>query len=189
MNAALDDVRIEVACFEVHGQLYGVDVQQIREIVRSQAVTPLPRAPGLVEGVMDLRGTIVPVVDLGRALGGSPCAGGPRARIAIVEVDGLVFGLRVDAAADVMAVAASDVDEPPTLVTQAGYEAVRAVVRQPGAPPTMVLSLEHLLECVYRRALESRPRDSEGQAPGALPEAEGEGAGVPGGAAERSQDG
>jgi purine-binding chemotaxis protein CheW len=172
VSAGPDDVRIEVACFEVHGQLYGVDVQQIREIVRSQAVTPLPRAPGLVEGVMDLRGTIVPVVDLGRALGGGGCASGPRARIAIVEVDGLVFGLRVDAAADVLAVAASDVDEPPALVTQAGYEAVRAVVRQPDGPPTMVLSLEHLLECVYRRALERADEREAGAEGGAAGRAE-----------------
>lgn len=153
MSAALDDSRIELACFEVHGQLFGVDVQQIREIVRSQVVTPLPRAPGLIEGVIDLRGAILPVVDLGRALRDAPAGGGARARIAIVEVDGLVFGLRVDAAADVLAVAASDVGEPPALVAQSGYVAVRAVVRRADAAPVLVLSLEHLLERVYRSAL------------------------------------
>jgi purine-binding chemotaxis protein CheW len=161
VTGAFEDSRVELACFRVHGQLYGVDVQQIREIVRSQEVTKLPKAPGLVEGVIDLRGTIVPVVDLGRALGGSPCAEAPGARIAIVEVDGLVFGLRVDAASDVVAVPASDVGEPPPLVTQAGYEAVRAVVRREGAAPTMVLSLEHLLECIYRGALSPQAEASE----------------------------
>jgi len=149
----MDDDHVELACFEVRGQLFGVDVQQIREIARSQAVTPLPQAPGLIEGVIDLRGAIIPVIDLGRALCGEPIADGRRARIAIVEVDSLVFGLRVDAAADVMAVAAGDVEGPPPLVTQAGYEAVRAVVRREAAQPVLVLSLEHLLESVYRSAL------------------------------------
>lgn len=165
----IDEGRIELACFEVHGQLFGIDVQQIREIVRSQTVTPLPRAPGLIEGVVDLRGTIIPVVDAGRALGDRPSAEGPRARIAIVEVDGLVFGLRVDGAADVIAVAAGDVGEPPPLVAHAGYDAVRAVVRREGKP-TLVLSLEHLLERVYRSALGGRAvAEAEGAEPASDP--------------------
>jgi purine-binding chemotaxis protein CheW len=153
VSGARDDSGIELACLEVHGQFYGVDVQQVREIVRSQVVTPLPQAPGLIEGVIDLRGAIVPVVDLGRALVHRASREGPRARIAIVEVDGLVFGLRIDAAADVVAVEAGGIGEPPPLVAQAGYEAVRAVVRRAGDHPILVLSLEHLLERIFRSAL------------------------------------
>jgi purine-binding chemotaxis protein CheW len=168
VNGARDDSGVELACLEVHGQFYGVDVQQVREIVRSQAATPLPQAPGLIEGVIDLRGAIIPVVDLGRALGNRPSREGPRARIAIVEVDGLVFGLRVDAAADVIAVDAGEVGEPPPLVAQAGYEAVRAVVRRAGDHPTLVLSLEHLLERIFRSALGGGAASGEaGPAPGA----------------------
>lgn len=164
MTPLLDEAHLELACFEVHGQGFGIDVQQIREIVRSQSVTPLPRAPGLIEGVIDLRGAIIPVIDAGRALADRPSAEGPRARIAIVEADGLVFGLRVDAAADVVAVAAGDVGEPPPLVSHAGYDAVRAVVRREGAPPILVLSLEHLLEGVYRSALGGQSRTGSGGA-------------------------
>ena len=137
----------------MRGQLYGVDVQQVREIVRAQVLTPLPRAPELVEGVIDLRGVIVPVVDLGRALGGAPVEHDAGARIAIVEVDGLAFGLRAEAASDVLAVRGSDVQSPPALVAQAGYDAVRAVVRRQGQSPVLVLSLEAVLESVYRSGL------------------------------------
>lgn len=165
MSPLVDDARVELACFEVHGQQYGIDVQHIREIVRAQTVTPLPRAPGLIEGVIDLRGAIVPVIDAGRALGDRPSAAGVRARIAILELDGLVFGLRVDAAADVVAVAASDVGEPPPLVAHAGYEVVRAVVRRSEALPILVLSLEHLLERVYRSALGGREPGQEREEP------------------------
>jgi len=165
VSPTLDDADLELACFELHGQHFGIDVQHIREIVRAQTVTPLPRAPGLIEGVIDLRGAIVPVVDAGRALGDRPCSEGPRARIAILEVDGLVFGLRVDAAADVIAVAAGDVGEPPPLVAHAGYDAVRAVVRRADALPTLVLSLEHLLERVYRSALGEAGAAREGATP------------------------
>jgi len=161
VSPALDDARVELACFEVHGQQYGIEVQHIREIVRAQTVTPLPRAPGLIEGVIDLRGAIVPVVDAGRVLGDRPSSEGPRARIAILELDGLVFGLRVDAAADVVAVAAGDIGEPPPLVSHAGYEVVRAVVRRAEGLPTLVLSLEHLLERVYRSALGGEQRSRQ----------------------------
>jgi len=154
------DVQVELACLEVRGQVFGVEVQQIREIVRAPAITPLPNAPALLEGVIDLRGTIVPVVDLGRALGGDPIGDGAGARIALVEVDGLTFGLRAGGASDVLAVAASDVQSPPALVAQAGYEAVRAVVRRAGAPPVLVLSLEHVLESVYRSGIEPSVRET-----------------------------
>jgi purine-binding chemotaxis protein CheW len=148
-----EDATLELACFEVQGQSYGVDVQQVREIVRAQTVTPLPRAPGLIEGVIDLRGSIIPVVDAGRVLGGDAIAENPKSRIAIVEVEGLVFGLRVDAAAEVIVVSAAEIGDAPPLVAHAGYETVRAVVRRDGERPTLMLSLEHLLESVYRSAL------------------------------------
>jgi purine-binding chemotaxis protein CheW len=157
VSAAVEASGFELACFVVGGQTYGIEVHQVREIVRAQAVTPLPHAPRLIEGVIDLRGTILPVVDLGRALGGAPAGLGLAARIAVVEAESLAFGLRVDAAADVLAVAASEVVETPALVAESGYEAMRAVVRRSGAAPVLVLSLEHLLECVVRSGLEPPP--------------------------------
>jgi purine-binding chemotaxis protein CheW len=115
-------------------------------------VTRLPKAPRLIEGVIDLRGVVVPVVDLGRALDAEPVVVSTSARIAIVEVEGLTMGLAVDAAVEVLTVEVSALEEPPQLATHAGYDAARAVVRRPNAEPIMLLSLEHILECVYRSA-------------------------------------
>jgi purine-binding chemotaxis protein CheW len=154
-SIAATETSVDLACFETRGRLYGIDVLQIREIVRCQEVTPLPRAPELIEGVIDLRGVVIPVIDLGHALSSEPAVQGPGSRIAVLEVDGMVLGLRVDAAVDVISVEVRDVDDPPALATQAGYETVRAVVRRADAPPVLVLSLEHLLESVYRSALHS----------------------------------
>lgn len=147
-----NDVMVDLACFEIRGQVYGIDVLQIREIVRTQSVTPLPKAPPLIEGVIDLRGVVIPVIDLGRALGGLPVAEGSSSRIAVLEVDEMVLGLRVEAAVDVLSVVAGSVEEPPALATNAGYDAVRAVVRRKDASPVMVLSMDHLLESIYRSA-------------------------------------
>jgi purine-binding chemotaxis protein CheW len=145
--------QVTLGCFEVAGRVYAVDVTYVREVVRWQPATPLPKAPELIEGVIDLRGAVVPVVDLGRALGGDRVTVGNRTRIAITEVDGLVLGLAVDAAIEVLPVNASAMEDPPSLAIQAGYEATRAVVRRPDAEPILVLSLEHLLESIYRSSL------------------------------------
>ena len=68
--AALQENRVTLGAFRVGGSLYAIEVAQLREVVKWQAPTPLPLAPRLIEGVIDLRGAVVPVVDLGRALGG-----------------------------------------------------------------------------------------------------------------------
>ena len=145
--------QVTLGCFEVGGRVYALDVTYIREVVRSQPVTPLPKAPTLIEGVIDLRGAVVPVVDLGRALGGEPAKAGSRSRIAIAEIEGLVLGLAVDAAIEVLPVNATAMEDPPGLATQAGYDTTRAVVRRADAEPILVLSPEHLLESIYRSAL------------------------------------
>jgi purine-binding chemotaxis protein CheW len=152
-TASVAENQIDLATFEVRGREYAIDVTQIREIVRGQDVTPLPKAPALIEGVIDLRGGVVPVVDLGRALDGTPVVEGPATRIVLLDVDGLVLGLRVDAAVDVLSADAASLESPPALASQAGYDAVRAVVRRAEARPVLVLSLDHLLESVYRSAL------------------------------------
>ena len=144
---------IALGCFEVGGRSCALDVSQIREVVRWAPATPLPDAPELIEGVLDLRGSIVPVVDLGRALGLEPVHPGLSARIAVVEVEGMVMGLAVQAALEVVQVDVARLEDPPALATQAGYDLARAVVRRSGAEPMVVLSLEHVLERIYRSAL------------------------------------
>ena len=146
--------RVILACFEVRGGVYALDVACVREVVRWQEVTPLPKAPALIDGVIDLRGGVIPVIDLGFTLHGERCDPDSRTRIVISDVEGLVVGMIVDAAVDVVAVDVSELDDPPALAAQAGYDATRAVVRRADAPPILVLSLEHVLESVYRSALE-----------------------------------
>jgi purine-binding chemotaxis protein CheW len=147
---SLRENRVMLSVFRIGESRFAIDVGNVCKVVRWQTVTPLPKSPRLIEGVIDLRGAVVPVVDLSRALGGDVVSESAAARIAIVEVDGLVMGLRVDAAVEVLSVDASALEDPPALATQAGYDATRAVVRRPGAAPVLVLSLEHILESVYR---------------------------------------
>jgi purine-binding chemotaxis protein CheW len=147
------EARVLLGCFEIAGRVVAIDVAHLREVVRYVAPTSLPGAPALIEGVIDLRGVLVPVVDLGRALGGERLRPARRTRIAVAEVDGLVVGLVVDAAVEILAVDGTALGDPPPLAVQAGCEVTRAVVRRSRRAPIAVLALEVVLEGLYRSAL------------------------------------
>jgi purine-binding chemotaxis protein CheW len=146
--------QVNLACFEVGGRIYALDVTQVREIVRYQEATPLPMAPALIEGVIDLRGSVIPVIDLGRLLGGSTVEATSQARIVVLDADGLVVGLCVQAATDVLSLDVADLEDVPDLAAHTGYDAVRHVIRRPGEAPVMMLSLDHIIESVYRSAIQ-----------------------------------
>ena len=68
--AELQETQVVLACFQVKQSVYALDVASLREVVRWQPTTELPKAPTLIDGVIDLRGAVIPVIDLGRALHG-----------------------------------------------------------------------------------------------------------------------
>ncbi len=142
-----------LACFEAGGQSYALDVALVREIVRPQEITPLPNAPELIDGVVDLRGGLVPMLNLSRVLGGEASEITANSRIVVLDCDGLLLGLGVDAATQVLSLDPALLEDVPDLAAQAGYNVVRAVVRQTDTAPIMVLSMEAILENVYRSAL------------------------------------
>jgi len=133
---------VNLACFEVAGDLYAIEVGSIREIVRMATVTPLPDAPSLIEGVVDLRGGLIPVVVLARVLDRERKPSGPRARIVVLDIGGLVLGLLVDSVADVLAVDADRLEPVPELATRKGGELVRHMISRSGESPILVLGVE-----------------------------------------------
>jgi purine-binding chemotaxis protein CheW len=144
---------VNLTCFEVKEQLHAIEVEFVREIARIMEITPLPNAPSLIEGVIDLRGAVIPVVDLARALNRGKGSTGSQARIIVLEIDGLVFGLWVDAATDVMTLATKHMEDVPDLAAHAGYDLVRHVVRREDGPPILVLAVDRLVENIFRSAL------------------------------------
>lgn len=157
MSSAVESIggasTVNLACFEVKDQICAIEVEYVREIVRIMQITPLPDAPALIEGVIDLRGAVIPVLDLVRVLNRGTASNGMDARIIVLEVDDLVFGLWVDAATDVLALDVHQMEDVPDLARHAGYDAVRNVVRRAGQPPIMVLAVDRLVENIYRSAL------------------------------------
>jgi len=124
------DPVVELCAFRVGGEEYVIDLRRIREILHLPPITPVPHAPGPFEGVVSLRGEIVPVIDLRRRLrgagaperspeeGGRPPAAprpGARPKVMVVNVGGRVFGLLVDAVREVVRIRRSQIGPPPLL--------------------------------------------------------------------------
>jgi purine-binding chemotaxis protein CheW len=107
--AAADRDTFRLATFGVGGDLFAVDIMRIREIARPLQVTPVPRAPAGMAGVIDLRGNVIPVFDLRARFGlpPRPPAADPLARHVILRLDGRSYALVVDHVDDVVTVARS----------------------------------------------------------------------------------
>ena len=113
---------VDLACFELAGQTYAVSIAHVREILVTPAVTPLPDSPPVIEGVIDLRGTLIPVVDLARLLAGDGRATAPRSRTFVVAVREFVVGFRVERATQVVAVPVSSLESVPGLARELGCQ-------------------------------------------------------------------
>jgi purine-binding chemotaxis protein CheW len=110
---------IELCAFRVGDEEYAIDLRRIREILQPLPITPVPRAPEYVDGVMNLRGEVIPVVDVRKRLGLTPRAGG-RAKVLVVTVAGRVLGLVVDAVSEVVRLPRSAIGPPPPLLAETG---------------------------------------------------------------------
>ncbi|PLK26654.1 chemotaxis protein CheW [Novosphingobium sp. TH158] len=103
----------EFITFEVEGQLFGIDIMAIREIRAWTPVTRLPSVPDYVAGVVNLRGTVLPVVDLAARLGWKATDPTSRHAIIVVHVDGQARGMIVDSVSDIVTIAADALQPPP----------------------------------------------------------------------------
>lgn len=141
---------VDLACFEIAGQTYAVEIERVREILATPVVTRLPDAPAAIEGVIDLRGALIPVLDLAAFLApaSAPRTSGTRMFVVVVR-DGLV-GFRVERATHVVRVARESLEAVPGLLREAGCDAVAAAVRRDQRPPIFLLDLGVLVERVVR---------------------------------------
>ena len=104
--------------FTLHGESYGIDVLKVREIIRHAAITPVPQMPEYVRGVINLRGKIIPVMDLRMRFDFPVATGNDQTCIVVAQVklpDGksTQMGLVVDGVEEVINIAAADIEETP----------------------------------------------------------------------------
>ena len=129
---------------ELAGELYGVEIGKIQEIIRMQPITTVPNGPAFFEGVTNLRGRVIPVMDLRARFGLATDGTGHRARIVVAELGCHTVGLIVDAVSEVLRVPADAVEPPSSLVTTADSAYLRGVAKL-GERLVLLLDLSRLL--------------------------------------------
>ena len=118
---------IELLAFRLGEQEYCVDIMSVREIRGWTRATPLPFSPDHVKGVINLRGTVLPVIDLSVRLGMAPVEGDERNVIIVVSVNGHTAGLLVDAVSDILSITPGDLQPPPDLTADKESNCISAL--------------------------------------------------------------
>jgi len=106
---------IQLVVFKLGRENYGVSILQVQEIKRMTDITRVPHAPEYIKGVINLRGSVLPVIDLKKCLELPPNDDTDSTRIVIVKVEEILFGVIVDAVSEVAPIDSSSI-EPPTSV-------------------------------------------------------------------------
>jgi purine-binding chemotaxis protein CheW len=117
-NAAL----IQLVTFELDNEEFGVDVLGVREIIRMTSITKMPNAPDYVEGVIDLRGMIVPVLSMRQRFSLPHHDNDEHSRILVMELQGKLVGFIVDAVSEVFRIASDAIQPPPQVTQQMGMQ-------------------------------------------------------------------
>lgn len=119
---------VELLSFRVGDHEYSVDIMSVREIRGWTRATSLPHAPFYVHGVINLRGTVLPVVDLARRLGLDAEEPSERSVIIVVDLDGRTVGMRVEAVSDILSIPVADLQPPPEMLNDGSDRFVRGLI-------------------------------------------------------------
>ena len=150
---------LQVVIFRVGGQEFAFNVFHVQRILRHEKPAALPRAPGFLEGVLQVQGQVVPVVDLRRRFELRDAPLREETRTMVLEADGLVVGVIVDAVLEVLRVGAAAVAAPPAVVKGLAAEYIQGIITL-GARTVILLQTGRLLTSTERIALEAVPTEA-----------------------------
>ncbi len=119
----------QLVVFDLAEETYGVDIGSVREIIRIQEITKVPRTPNYVEGVINLRGKVIPVIDLRKKFGFSKAEHTKDTRIVVVDIGGDDIGVVVDAVTEVLRLSSDAVEPPSGVITTADSDYLLGIAK------------------------------------------------------------
>jgi len=148
---------VQLVVFGLADESYGVHVLAVEEIIRLQEITAIPHAPDFVEGVINLRGRVIPVLDLRKRFGLPPAEATKSTRIVVVEASGMTVGLVVDSVDEVRNLPTDTIEPPSPIVTTVDSDFLMGVGKLPagGGQEQLVilLDLDRVTSVAERQAL------------------------------------
>ncbi len=113
--------------FRLEGETYGINVMQVQEVLRYTEIAPVPGAPSYVLGIINLRGNVVTVIDTRNRFGLPPADVTDQTRIVIIEAEGHVVGIMVDAVAEVVYLRQSEIENAPNVGNEESAKFIQGV--------------------------------------------------------------
>ena len=108
---------LQLVGFQLGNEEYGIDILKVQEINRVTEITKIPQSPDFVEGVINLRGNVIPIIDLRKRFHMPEREHDKQTRIVVGEIDGRTVGFIVDAVSEVIRLPANTVEPPPSIVS------------------------------------------------------------------------
>jgi purine-binding chemotaxis protein CheW len=113
----LKEERIQLVSFKIGNEEHGIDVLKVREIIRMSNITRVPNTQHYIEGVINLRGKVIPIISLRMKFSLPEAENDSRTRIIVMDMDNELMGFVVDSVAEVIRIAISEIQPPPPIVT------------------------------------------------------------------------
>ena len=135
----------EFLCFKVSDEVYGIDIMDIKELIKPREVTEVPRAPSFVSGIISLRGVIIPIIDMLDRLGLARETVTGRERVIVVRHGESFTGLLVDEIIQVVRIAQEDIEAAPTVLEGIDRDFVSGIGRADGRM-VILLNLPNIID-------------------------------------------
>ena len=120
---------LQLVSFNIGTEEFGVDILKVQEINRMVEITKVPQAPHYVEGVINLRGKVIPIVDLRKRFNLELKEHDKNTRIVVVDIGGNIMGMIVDSVSEVLRLPANTIEPPPEIVTGINSEYIKGVAK------------------------------------------------------------
>ena len=146
----------QMVIFNLAREHYAVDIAAVESIIKIQTVTKLPRAPQFVEGVINLRGKVLPIIDLRKRFGLEAEAATKDSRIVVVHMNALEVGMIVDSVSEVVSIANEVIEPPSPIVTTVDSAFIRGIAKV-GERLVILLDMGHVLSQQEQASLQSIP--------------------------------
>ncbi len=143
---------LQLVTFSIGDEEFGVDILKVQEIIRTMEITKVPRAPAFVEGVINLRGKVIPIIDLRKRFGLQARGHDKNTRIIVIEISAMIVGFVVDSVSEVLRIPAGTVEPPPPVVAGLESEYISGVGKLEDRL-LILLDLNHLLSRAERNVL------------------------------------
>lgn len=146
---------IQLVSFSLDQEEYGVDVLKVREIIRVPVVTRVPNTPHYVDGVINLRGKVIPIISMRKKFGLMETENDKQTRIMVMDVDGELMGFTVDAVSEVIRISGSEIQPSPAVVASGiDQDCIAGVINQ-AERLLVLLDLEKMFSAEERSVFSS----------------------------------